>query len=306
MNSDKSHMKDLSVSEKNAASLVQKGGTPIRDISDTALWAAIYRAGESERSDALFKDDLAQRLAGQRGKQIADALPEATRHSWVIVVRTYLIDRYILEAVRRGVDMVINLAAGLDTRPYRMQLPPTLQWIEVDLPWLLAYKEDILKNEKPVCSLERISLDLSHQEARQALFKELGGKARQAVIVTEGLLVYLTAEDAASLARDLAIPDTFRTWIFDLHLPGLMRILQQRVGSPLEQAGASLKFNAREGPEFFAPYGWPVTSAASMLETAMQTRRLPLEWLPAGDAPAATPTRSRRVDGFVCSSTRPE
>src|SRR6478609_3610422 len=134
-------MKDPSVSEKNAASLVQEGETPIRDISDTALWAAIYRAGESERSDALFKDDLAQRLAGQRGKQIADALPEATRHSWVIVVRTYLVDRYILEAVRRGVDMVINLAAGLDTRPYRMQLPPTLQWIEVDLPWLLAYKE---------------------------------------------------------------------------------------------------------------------------------------------------------------------
>ena len=93
--------------------------------------------------------------------------------------------------------------------------------------------------------------------------------------MTEGLLVYLTAEDAASLARDLAIPDTFRTWIFDLHLPGLMRILQQRVGSPLEQAGASLKFNAREGPEFFSPYGWPVTSAASMLETATQTRRLP-------------------------------
>jgi O-methyltransferase involved in polyketide biosynthesis len=40
---------------------------PIRNVSDTARWAAHYRALESAREDALFLDPLAQRLAGDRG-----------------------------------------------------------------------------------------------------------------------------------------------------------------------------------------------------------------------------------------------
>ena len=46
-----------------------------RDISDTALWAAVFRARETERDDALFRDPLAKRLAGTRGAQIAHAVP---------------------------------------------------------------------------------------------------------------------------------------------------------------------------------------------------------------------------------------
>jgi len=61
------------------------------------------------------------------------------------------------------------LAAGLDARPYRMALPPSLRWVEVDLPALLAYKEEILRGEKPSCALERIPLDLTDVEARRAL-----------------------------------------------------------------------------------------------------------------------------------------
>ena len=45
----------------------------IRNISDTALWAAIYRARESDRPDALFRDPLARRLAGERGGEVVEA-----------------------------------------------------------------------------------------------------------------------------------------------------------------------------------------------------------------------------------------
>jgi len=43
-----------------------------------------------------------------------------------------------------------------------MALPASLKWIEVDLPPMLAYKEQILRTEKPVCELERVGLDLSN------------------------------------------------------------------------------------------------------------------------------------------------
>src|ERR1700728_2465574 len=92
----------------------------MQDISDTARWAAVFRARETERKDALFRDPFAEVLAGARGEQITDTLEHAGEHSWAWVMRTYLFDRIITAQVKDGVDLVLNLAAGLDARPYRM------------------------------------------------------------------------------------------------------------------------------------------------------------------------------------------
>src|ERR1700757_703785 len=132
----------------------------IRHISDTARWAAMYRARETEREDALFRDPFARRLAGERGEQIAKATPFHEKHSWSWVTRTYLFDRIIGEEIVHGADTVVNLAAGLDARPYRMPLPGSLRWVEVDLPEILDYKEELLKSEKTACTLERVRLAL--------------------------------------------------------------------------------------------------------------------------------------------------
>src|SRR3954469_17468733 len=99
------------------------------NVSDTALWVAHYRAEESERPDALFRDPYAQRLAGERGRRIAEAMGATSKYTrWTLVIRTVIIDRFISEAVAGGVDTVLNLGAGLDSRPYRMALPAALRW----------------------------------------------------------------------------------------------------------------------------------------------------------------------------------
>src|SRR6476620_7676279 len=133
----------------------------IRDISDTARWVAIFRAEESERADALFHDPFARQLAGERGKQIADAIEFSKKHSWSFVARTWLFDDFIRRHVNSGFDMVINLAAGLDTRPYRMSLPSSLNWVDVDLPGIIDYKSAFMAKERPTCKLQSIRLDLS-------------------------------------------------------------------------------------------------------------------------------------------------
>src|SRR5260370_1054403 len=76
---------------------VQTTGTQavVRNISDTARWAAVFRARESERTDALFRDPYAERLAGKMGVDIANTLPEGNRHAWPWVARTYLFDHFI-------------------------------------------------------------------------------------------------------------------------------------------------------------------------------------------------------------------
>jgi methyltransferase (TIGR00027 family) len=250
----------------------------IRNISDTARWVAVYRAQESERSDAVFRDPFARRLAGPRGEQIADTMAFSKKHSWPFVTRTYLFDQFITEQVQQGVDMVINLAAGLDARPYRMSLPATLQWIEVDLPEILAYKQEILGGEKPVCRLERVPLDLASASARQERFESWGRRAGKVLILTEGLIVYLTTEEVGSLARDLAAPPTFQRWVIDLASPGLLSMLQKNMGKPLAKAGAPLKFAPAEGPAFFTRFGWKPIDVRSTLKAARRLGRLSL-WM---------------------------
>ena len=262
-------MTDSSAATQPSADLL------IRNVSDTARWVAVYRARESERPDALFRDPFARRLAGERGEQIAKSMPLGRDNSWSMVTRTAIGDEIISEQVRSGVDMVVNLAAGLDARPYRMRLPPTLKWIEVDLPEILTYKEEILRNDTPVCQLERIRLDLSNAAARRDLFAELSRRASNVLINTEGLLIYLNAEDVAGLAKDLAEPSSFQSWMLDIASPGLLKMLAKRMSKQLMQS-APFKFAPPEGPDFFIPLGWKPVQVHSLLKNASRLRRLPL------------------------------
>ena len=245
----------------------------IRNVSDTARWVAVYRARETERPDAHFRDPFARRLAGERGEQIAKSMPLGRDNDWSMITRTYLGDQLINEQVQQGVDMVINLAAGLDARPYRMQLPPSLKWVEVDLPEILSYKEEILRDEKPMCFLERIRLDLSNASARRDLFAELGRRSKKALVITEGLLIYLNADEVAGVAKDLAVPPSFDSWILDIASPGLLRMLAKRIAKQLHQA-APFKFAPQEGPNFFLPYGWKPMDVRSLLKNAARLKRL--------------------------------
>ncbi len=250
---------------------------PVRNISDTARWVAYFRARETQRPDALFHDPYAERLAGERGFEIADTLSDGNKHEWAWVARTYLFDKFVLREVQDGADLVVNLAAGLDARPYRMELPAALQWVEVDLPEIVAYKEKILAGEKPRCRLERIPLDLSDTLTRRALLAELGRRATQITAMSEGLLIYFAPEEVGALARDLAAVSHMQSWLVDLASPGQLRLMQRTMGKQLSEAGAAFKFGPAEGPNFFSRYGWDAKDVQGFMKTAAQLNRLPVE-----------------------------
>jgi O-methyltransferase involved in polyketide biosynthesis len=155
-----------------------------------------------------------------------------------------------------------------------MNLPASLQWIEVDLPEILTYKEDVLRIQTPVCEIERVRLDLSDVRARRELFSELGLRANRALIVSEGLLIYLDEKEVMSLGQDLAFARNFQHWVMDLSSPALLKMLAKKIGAPLDQAGAPLKFAPKEGPDFFARSGWKPVEIHSVMHTAAKLNRL--------------------------------
>ncbi len=271
----------------------------IRNISDTARWIAFCRAQETERPDALFRDPYARRLAGQRGEEIARQMA-GPGGDWSQPLRTLLFDRAILSAVQGGADTVLNLAAGFDTRPYRMPLPKSLEWIEVDLPELLTEKEEALRGEEPMCRLERVRLDLSDVEGRQALLARVGGSARKALVVTEGLLVYLKPVEVAALARDLAAPPSFHTWVLDMMSPGLLKMLMKAWAGRFEGSGSRFQFAPAEGPGFFEPLGWKPADVRGLLKAAAGAGRLPFFLRLVALLPESAGKQGDRPWGGVC------
>ena len=247
--------------------------SPISNVSDTARWVAVYRARETARPDALFHDPYAQLLAGQRGQEIAAFMPRQARNGWPMIARTKLMDDLIMAAIAEGCDCVLNLAAGFDTRPYRLAVPSSLRWIEADLPALTEEKAQLLKDAEPRCQLRRIKVDLADSTARVAMLKEALGPSRNVLVITEGLLLYLDEAQVRSLAIDLAAQPGIRGWILDLASPALLKMVEKSMGPRL--ANAPMKFGPANGVAFFEALGWRATQIHSVLRAAARFRRLP-------------------------------
>jgi methyltransferase (TIGR00027 family) len=217
----------------------------IQNVSDTAFMVAGFRAAESERPKPLFRDPLAAKLVGEHGKKILATVPRHFGGAWSVVIRTVIIDDYIRRAIATGVDTILNLGAGLDTRPYRIDLPSSLRWIEVDFPHMIELKETRLAGEKPSCRLERIKLDLTDRALRRKLFADVNARSGKILVLTEGAIPYLTNQDVADLADDLRQVEKIDFWITDYFSPEAIRFS--------EKMRARFMRNA---PFQFAPEDW--------------------------------------------------
>ena len=246
----------------------------IADVSDTARWVAVYRAMESERPDALFRDPYARRLAGAKGEEIVNKMKGGRRMAWPMILRTYLMDEIIMREIAEGADTVLNLAAGLDVRAWRMPLPDALHWIDVDHPHMVAYKTDAMKNERPACRYEAVPLDLADIESRRALFSRVNAEAGRTLVITEGLLVYLAEQDVDALSDDLHAQSTFQRWLSDLASPGLLKMMGKSWGKTVAAGGAPFLFGPANGPKFFAKSGWKELDWRSFMDEGIRLKRI--------------------------------
>jgi methyltransferase (TIGR00027 family) len=247
-------------------------------IADTARIVAFYRALESERPNALFHDPYARQLAGARGEALVHGLASIDVASAVVAQRTAVFDELILRTVSAGeIDAVLNLAAGLDTRAYRLPLRRGLRWFDVDLPQMIAERRVLLDSAIPHCEVEMMPVDLADGSARRLLFGELNREARRILVVTEGLLLYLTPHEVAGLAADLHAPPSFTFWLTDLMSPMAARQMRRAIGNALASAGAALQFAPASGAGCLRPYGWdPIDVRLSLVEARRLGRPIPL------------------------------
>lgn len=245
------------------------------EISDTARWVAAMRALESARPDAHFHDPLAARLAGDVGRRMLDGIRgEWGNTAWPMITRTVIIDELVRRSLADGVERIVNLAAGFDTRPWRMGLPANLTWIEADLPALVEEKSAALAGERPTCRLRTEAVDLADPTQRSAFFDDALSGAARTLVLTEGLLIYLEPEKVRELGRALHERPAVAFWMHDLVSPAI-RAMMVKSFTPHLGHTAAFRFAPESGVAFFEELGFRPVDVVPMMKRARELRRLP-------------------------------
>ena len=180
-------------------------------VGATAVMVALARAAETASAEPLIRDEFAEvlvstpELEGVREQVAAwwagpdqDDDPDFTVDSQHTVnyqaVRTHFFDAYFAEAVAAGIRQVVILAAGLDSRAYRLDWPDGTVVYEIDLPKVLEYKAETLAahGATPVANRRPVPVDLRH-DWPQALRDAGFGATRPTAWLAEGLLPFLPA-----------------------------------------------------------------------------------------------------------------
>lgn len=252
---------------------IQMNEPLINRVSDTAFMAAAYRAIETDRPDAMFHDPLAAKLAGEQGRKIVGSLPkQAFVGGWTVVIRTRIIDDFIHVAIAGGVDTILNLGAGLDTRPYRMELPESLRWIEVDYAHVMELKKIRLSGETPRCRMERVGLDLADVTARRTFLDDVAARSKSILVLTEAVTPYLSEDAVASLGADLRSHESIKYWVVDYFSPASYEY-RRRSGMSRAMKNAPFLFEPADYFGFFAQIGWKPKETRYFAVEAERLRR---------------------------------
>jgi len=178
-------------------------------VGATALGVAAARAAETARPDALIRDDYAYLLAASAGPawaqmasgdeewlgddEQARGLQEMARNYQA--VRTHYFDGYFTAAVRTGIRQVVILAAGLDSRAYRLDWPAGTTVFEIDQPKVLGYKTSTLDAHGAVPKARRVPVAVDLRDDWPAALIAAGfDTAQPTAWLAEGLLPYLPGD----------------------------------------------------------------------------------------------------------------
>ncbi|MEO3930165.1 SAM-dependent methyltransferase [Micromonosporaceae bacterium B7E4] len=239
------------------------GDETLGAVAKTALWTAAARARESARPDRLFHDHLAHRLAGDEGRRLlshfhTDRAPDDGNP--FLAIRTRWFDDFLARTVQPG-GQVVALAAGLDTRAYRLTWPEGTVLFELDQPDLLAAKAHRMREHRGQerCRRREVAVDLADDWAG-ALVDAGFAPDRPTVWFAEGLLFYLPAEAARDvLRRALALSTPGCRLAADLIGTGVFQFPYTREFlRRLEAAGSPWRFGTDEPGRFVADSGWAV------------------------------------------------
>lgn len=238
--------------------------------NDSAMMIAWERYLETKRPDGLFNDPLAEAMAGSKGETLSDNFGGMCKmfefegwpefHKTWVAVRTRFIDDKILEHADE-VTQLVNLGAGMDTRPYRLECYRKFVKgsFDVDMSVVNEGKRkifaNILNDPSPHCDI--CSIDLDFLDKDKTMFSELVKNESRfdssvpSLFIAEGLIMYLGAAGKFKLISDVSA----------VAAPGSVLVLQfmdasKQAAAKANPAALENALSVEDATEQLTKHGW--------------------------------------------------
>jgi methyltransferase (TIGR00027 family) len=234
----------------------------MENVSYTAQWTAAARALESDRdADPLFVDEYAKDLAAPRGFELLEKYRGGGVAEFVAIRTRYIDDSVRAVMSTEPIAQVVLVASGMDTRVYRMDWPAGTTVYEIDHPDLLIEKQSRMAelSASPVVPTVELGVDLA-SDWRTPLRSHGFDPDRPTLWVVEGLLFFLTEEQAAGLLLGMAeVSAPGSTLAGDMTSATLLRHpMTQMFLATLRADGTPWRFGTDDPVGFLADHGWTV------------------------------------------------
>jgi methyltransferase (TIGR00027 family) len=267
-------------------------------VGATALGVAAARAVETAGADPLIRDEFARMLvssAGPAWTRLADpelAWLDDDPHGQRVhrlgcdyqAVRTHFFDEYFTDAVSAGIRQVVILAAGLDSRAYRLSWPAGTTVYEIDQPKVLEYKTGILQSHGAVPTARRCPVPVDLRDDWPAALATAGfDRTQPTAWLAEGLLPYLPSDAADRLFgmfTALSAPGSqVAIEVFGMNSRGnTQRWLRMRERLGLDVNVQALTYHEpdrSDAAQWLAGHGWQVYGVNNRDEMARLGRPVP-------------------------------
>ncbi|MCM1135959.1 MAG: class I SAM-dependent methyltransferase [Clostridium sp.] len=246
----------------------------IQGVPETMLQTLYARAAYSRQKNAKFYDDKAVEIVSCMDYDFSLAENDAVMSKGVIA-RTILLDRMAGDFIRENpTGTVVNIACGLDTRAYRLNIGPSIRWYNLDLPETIEVRRLFLEEEGHISMIAKSAMDESWAE----MVEEPEGRT---LVVIEGLSMYLSERDVKKILGIISKRFASVEVIMEVMNPWIVKNIKEK---SIEKTKAKFTWGIKSGKELqpIAPeYAWiKDVSLAEGMKIIMPAYHL-FGWIPA-------------------------
>ena len=235
-------------------------------ISNTAYYCCGVRMEDAKKNRPICNDVYAENFMDERGRQIFEPFKSEKMPNISNITRCRLIDDYLVtELTKNNQQTIITIGAGFDTRPYRLTGG---NWLEIDEPQVISYKNEKLPVEECPNSLRRMSIDFAHESLTEKLEKESNGD--YTVFVIEGVFMYLEPEAIETTIRSIQGLFPKHLLYCDLMTKKFFTKFAQSIHSKLVASGCTFSERPNSPEEIFIQHDYKIIERIPMFRRAAE------------------------------------
>ncbi|MCM1253673.1 MAG: class I SAM-dependent methyltransferase [Clostridium sp.] len=246
----------------------------MQGVPETMLQTLYARAAYSRQQNAKFHDDRAEKIISRMDYDFSLAQKDMTMSKGVIA-RTILLDRMAGDFIRKNPECtVINIACGMDTRAYRLNISESVRWYNIDLPETIEVRRRFLTENGHISMIAKSAMDESWAD----IIEEPKGRV---LVIIEGLVMYLSESDVKKILSIISKRFHSVDIIMEIMNPWVVKNLKEK---SIHKTSAKFSWGMKSGKELakIAPgYTWVYDeSLAEGMKIIMPVYRL-FGWIPA-------------------------